>query len=109
MVSIFPIKRNDTSPSIQVILLDSGDNPIDLTGSTVKFHMKVSFGAEPKISSEAEIVSPTEGLVQYNWKTGDTDTTGTFLAEWEVTFPNGDIQTFPNDGYIYIKITKDLD
>ena len=33
---------------------------------------------------------------------------GTYQAEVEVTFPNGKVQTFPEDGYLAIRVVQDL-
>lgn len=64
-----------------------------------------------KISEAAAVieiatVTPT---VRYDWIAGDTDTAGTFEAEFEVTYSDSTIETFPNDGTnIAIKITPEI-
>lgn len=105
----FYIKQNDTSPSIRAILKDGDEVPIDLTGATVRFHMRTIGGATVKVDADAEVVSPTTaGIVQYDWGNGDTDTVGTYQAEFEVTLDGGAVETFPNNGYITIEITDDI-
>ena len=108
----FYIKQNDTSPAIKMTLLDSDNKAIDLTDATVKFHMVDSEGVV-KVNDSADIVGdPFNGVVKYEWKgngeTGDTITVGNYKAEWEVTYSDSTIETFPNDGDIVIRIVKEL-
>ena len=46
--------------------------------------------------------------VGYAWQTGDTDIPGTFQSEFEVTYSTGEIETFPNDGFLAIEIIDDI-
>ena len=104
----FYLKQNDTAPSIRATLKDGSGNVIDLTDATVRFHMKDLAGTV-KIDASADVVSPaTSGVVQYGWVAGDTDTTGSYYAEYEVTYVDSTVESFPNDGNIGILITKEL-
>ena len=103
----FKIKQNDTSPSLQATLKDASLAPIDLTGSQVRFHMR-SVDGTLKINAPMIVVTPTLGLVQYNWQAGDTDTVGTYYVEFQVTYPGNSIETFPNDGNKVVSIVKEL-
>ena len=104
----FYLKQNDTAPSIRATLKDGSGSVIDLTGASVRFHMKDLAGTV-KIDTDATVISPaTSGIVQYNWTTSDTDTAGTYYAEFEVTYANNTVESFPNDGNIGILITKAL-
>jgi len=104
----FNIKQNDTSPQIAANLKDGSGNARDVTGATVKFHMKRIGAATASVNSNATIVSANTGFVKYAWQTGDTSTAGSFQAEFQVTFADGSIETFPNDGSIAIDITPEL-
>ncbi len=105
----FYVKQNDTAPSIRATLKDGDDAVIDLTDATVRFHMRTIGGTTAKIDSAVSIVSPaTNGIVQYDWTAADTDTIGSFQAEFEVTYSSGRIETFPNSGYIRVEITDDI-
>jgi len=53
-------------------------------------------------------VTALEGLVRYNWTAADTDTVGSYQAEFEVTYADASIETFPNDGYIRVEIIDDI-
>ena len=103
----FTIKQNDTSPSLRASLTDSNLAPIILTGSTVKVHMKSLTGVV-KLDSPMTITDAVNGVVQYNWVTGDTDTVGTYYVEFQVTYSDGSVETFPNSGNRVISVVKEL-
>jgi hypothetical protein len=46
--------------------------------------------------------------VLFAFEPGETDTAGTYRAEFEATYLDGRKQTYPNDGYISIEILPDL-
>lgn len=103
----FNIKQNDTSPSLRATLTDADLNPINLTGASVQFHMKSLDGAL-KIDTTMTIVDATGGIVQYDWQTGDTDTVGTYNVEFEVTYSDSSIETFPNNGNKVVSVVREL-
>jgi hypothetical protein len=49
-----------------------------------------------------------KGYVSYSWGGSDLTTEGVFLAEWEVTFLSGKKETFPNNGYDVVRVTKEI-
>ena len=110
----FIIKRDDTSrafPSTLRTRASPNDDwvVVDLTGATVRFHMRpAAEGSTVKVNALATIVNATLGQVEYQWAAGDTDTEGQFVGEWEVTFADGTIGTFPNDRELNITIRRDL-
>jgi predicted phosphodiesterase len=97
----FYIKQHDTYPPLSAIIARDAD-VVDLTGATVQFHMG------DVVDSEAEIVDAENGRVRYVWVEGDTDTAGSYRAEFEVTFSDGAIETFPQGGYVSVFIREDL-
>lgn len=107
----FTIKRNDTKPYLNVTLRSNGA-PIDLTDCTVRFHMKMLNAGAAKVDASADIVDALAGAVEYRWVAGDTDTEGTYNAEFEVVDAAGGVFSFPNghDGtdYFTIEIPEDL-
>lgn len=69
---------------------------INLTGATVKFIMKEIGATATKVDATlagGEIIDAVNGLVEYWWEAADTDTVGSYLAEFEITFSNGRILT----------------
>jgi hypothetical protein len=47
-------------------------------------------------------------IVSYDWLPGDTDNSGEHKAEFKVTYADGRIETFPNNGFIHIPIIRDI-
>jgi hypothetical protein len=99
------IKRNDTRDALKATLSNES-GPVDLTGATVRFLM--SKRKTIKVDRAAQIKDAANGVVWMVFEQGDTDQDGLFNAEFEVTFPDNRIETFPNDGFISINIIKDL-
>tara|TARA_R110000822_G_scaffold68652_5_gene167029 strand:+ start:608 stop:931 length:324 start_codon:yes stop_codon:yes gene_type:complete len=103
----FRIKQNDTSPQIEAVLSDAAGTAIDLSGAAVRFHMRRAGGAVV-IDAAATIVTAAAGLVRYVWLAGDTATAGSYQAEFEATYADGAIETFPNAANIQIDILADI-
>lgn len=104
----FYIKQNDTSPAMLASLQDANSAAIDITGATVRFHMRLIGSTDVKIDASAVILNQLNGQVRYDWDASDTDTFGAYHAEFEVTFSDGSIETFPNDEYIRVEIIDDI-
>jgi hypothetical protein len=104
---MFTMKQFDTSPVIQARLRTSANTVVTLTGATVKFIMK-SESNKVLVSSPADIVDQYQGIVKYEWQPNDVSQSGMCLAEFEVTYEDDSVETFPNNGYIKIKVLPDL-
>jgi len=102
------IKQNDTSPALQVTLQDASGTAVDLTGTTVRFHMRKIGDTSTKVDDAATLSDADNGIVYYQWSATDTDTVGSFEAEFEVTYSGGEIETFPNNRFIEVEITDDI-
>lgn len=112
----FPIKQNDTQPSISAVLKDD-DVAVDLTGATITFEMRrrvsrCSDAAVPAIKVSAPAVNldvgvGSRGSVRFDWRAGDTSEAGNFDATFRVTLA-GLVKTYPTVGYIPISITPNL-
>jgi hypothetical protein len=105
-------KRNDTGPPITVTCLD-GSNPQNLTGAaSAKWLMGTINGAGvASIKAQGAMTFDADrstGRVTYDWTNSDLDTVGEYKAEVEITWSNGDKQTFPGDGYLAIIVVGDL-
>lgn len=107
MSQVFKTKTGDTSPSIKYALLPTS---VVLTGAAVTFTMTARGSSTPTVDgASANIVTATgTPTVSYDWQAGDTDNAGEYVAEFEVTYSDGSIETFPNDGYISIEIDPAL-
>lgn len=106
----FKFKQNDTTPSIEAILKDANKLPVNLTGASVKFSMRVRPAGAVKVNGAAATIvgTATNGRVRYDWTASNTDTADTYEGEFEVTYSNGKLQTFPGEEYIIIKLEDDV-
>lgn len=104
----FSIKQNDTAPSLRATLLNGSGNVIDLTGATVRFHMRELGKTTIIVNQACTVINAAGGIVQYDWVAADTDTIGSYQAEFQVTYSDGTIETFPNDSYIRVDIIDDI-
>ncbi len=105
----FFIKRNDTSPAFQATLKDADDTVVNLTGATVRFHLVTPTGTTV-VDAAATVVTASAGLVRYAWATNGADTAsaGRYNAEFEVTYSDSTVETFPNYDYETVRIWEDL-
>lgn len=51
---------------------------------------------------------PANGVVRYDWDAADTANAGRFEAEFEVTYSDGTVETFPNNDFIVVQIGGDI-
>lgn len=101
------LKRNDTKKPLKAVLSNES-GPIDLTGCTVRFIMSDTMTKVMKINREALIQDAVNGTVWVVFEDGETDTPGTYKAEFKVTYTDFRKETFPDNGYILVEILKDL-
>ena len=105
----FYIKANDTASFITRDLKDAFGAPVNVTGAAVVFSMRVKPAGTLKVTRQTcAIVSGGTGRVRYEWIADDTDTADEYEGEFQVTYANGKIQTFPNDGHIPVVVTDDV-
>ena len=101
MATKFYIKQNDTKPSLPVALAQDG-SVVNLEGATVRCHMGSVVDAEAVITEEAT------GSVRYDFVAADTATIGSYAAEFQVTFSDGEPETFPNDDYLVVVVLPEV-
>jgi hypothetical protein len=87
----FYIGQNDTASPITRDLKDAFGAPVNLTGASVKFSMRVKPAGTVKVDGEDAFFTADE-----------------YEGEFECTFSDGTIQTFPNRGYIPIIVQDDI-
>lgn len=100
-------KRGDTGP-VTATLLDRAGTAVNLTGATVKFLLRNAAGGPLTIDREIDVDTPASGVVSIDRTTTDTATAGHFRGEFEVTYSGGDVETFPEVGYLDVMIHGDL-
>ena len=81
-------------------------SPVNLNGTTIKFLFR-RFDATWLY--ERDVATPGSGsVVSYQPVAADVAQTGLFWQTWRVTFNDGKIQTFPNDGPNVVELLKAL-
>jgi len=110
---VFEIKRGDLAPIFRAQCIDgSTGNAVDLTSATsIKLLIKDDTNTlivNSLMTKEDQTQAATKGFVRYAWTTGDTDQSGVFRGEVEVTWSDGKPQTFPRDSYVRVIIYDDL-
>lgn len=102
----FMFKSKDTKQPLCAQLTNE-KGIIDLTGSTVKI-LITSFNRDKIVLDDvATITDAPNGKVEYI--VGKSITIPeTYLGEFEITFPDGKIELFPNEGQFIIGITPNL-
>jgi hypothetical protein len=104
----FYIKQNDTKPIISATLINGDGSVANLTGASVAFKMRKFGETASTVDSAATIASAANGEVTYSWIASNTTTVGSYEGEFQVTYADGGIQTFPNSRYIEIEIVDDI-
>lgn len=111
MAATFYIKQNDTAPSIQAVLTDSNGRARSLVNAaSARFNMSKEDGTNV-ISGGIAYIDPAtaaRGIVLYVWQTGDTADAGIYNAEFEITYINDQVETFPNNSYIKVVVKEEL-
>jgi hypothetical protein len=90
------LKAGDTFPPLVTTLEENG-GPLDLTGAgTVTMRMASSSVSMTDLVCTI-VGAPTNGVVEYEWDAGDTDTPGTYKVDFLINFGSGNLQSAPND------------
>lgn len=105
MSDVFTIKRGDTSPALRYALDPAS---VDLTGATVVFQWRLWKSATAQSRAATIVTATGTPTVQHTWQAGDTDVAGIYEGEFRVTYAGGAIETFPNAGFIGIRIEEDV-
>lgn len=105
------IRSGDHGETIHSVCEDSTGAAVNISGATVKFVLQPIGGGALKLNATAsndDVGVSTRGNVSYTWQAADTDTPGLYLAYWRVTLGGGAVQTFPNGGYVLVRVTSAL-
>jgi|SRR5690625_1022587 len=94
------LKRGDDGIGIKATLSNTL-GCLDLTDTSVLFLFD-------DYEIPAQITDAENGEVLVVFEHIHTSKTGVYRGEFEVTFNDGRIETFPNDSYLNLKIMQDL-
>jgi hypothetical protein len=97
----FVIRQGDTAPRL------SQELPVDdLTDADVRLHLHGLTVVDDR-DLEAE-VDDDGSTVFYDWAPEDTELAGYYSAEWQVTFADGKVQTFPSGGVYLVQVVEQV-
>jgi hypothetical protein len=109
----FDIHRGDTAPYFDKQLRNERGKIVDISNNTeVEFHMRdadYTVVIDDDTSGNVSVEGAASGDVRYSWQASDTDTLGTYHAEFVVTFSDGRTRSFPVDGLYEVTVTEDID
>lgn len=97
------INQGDTAPDL-IADLSGLDGLVNLTSATA-IHVKGYRNGVEVI--DRVVTGSSVGVVINPWQAGDTATAGQLGFKWEVTWPDGKIQTFPARGLVWVTIAPD--
>ena len=100
------ITQGDTLPALEYTIEDE-DGTVDLTGATVEIHLR-PVDDTTTTTLTATISDAASGEIEYEWAAEDTDTAGLYVAEFEVTFDDGSVRTYPIDRRLMVRIRSQL-
>lgn len=110
--SPYQFKQNDTRPAIRGFAWQgTSSTPIDITGCTVVFNMRLATAPFTVVGSRrpAVIVTAATGVMEFVPTTAQTGTVGLYQGEFEITFPDGGVVTVPSGtNYIWIQVGDDI-
>ncbi len=102
--NVLVMKRGDTKPSFRAQCLD-GTTGVDVTSSSA-IRLLIG-GLAPKALALTKEAG-TAGWVGRTWASGDLPDEGAYRIEVEVTWSDGQVQTFPANGYAILIVNADL-
>lgn len=108
MLKEFRIVEGDRLPELVATFTDANGAAIDISGLSVQFAMTNAESGTNKVNAAAVIVDGPTGRAKYSWLAVDTDTPGYYRAHFRVTYSGSRKSTFPNDGYIFVRVLPKL-
>jgi hypothetical protein len=103
------MKQGDLFPFEYVLAYDDG-TAIDLiTAESVKIYMTADETETAIVDGEScTITDASNGIIKYNWQSGETDDVGMYKIEFLITFTSGAILTVPSGDIIWMLILPSL-
>lgn len=108
-MATFYIKENDTAPTIQATLKNPDGSAVDLAGASVDIRIAKARGGANVQNGSANVQDAQGGVVNYTLTSNDTDDTGRYRVEFEVTYGDGKVETYPNKGYHTMLVSRNAE
>lgn len=112
---VFRIKKGDDGKTLRYQLKKNTDGTtaaVNITGATVLMWLRKVGSTTPLIDGRdvtSGVTTAASGLGAVSFTSTDTATPGNYALELQVTYSGGTIETFPENGYVAVSITEDLD
>lgn len=110
----YTIRQGDHGEQINDTLEDSTGAAVNIAGATIKITVAAVDGsaiilnqATANNDQNGDGSDGSKGKVHYTWQAADTATAGLYLASWTVIYSGGEVQTFPNGGFLLVEITAE--
>ena len=110
--NVFVLKQTNTSPALRYAL--EPDN-IELTAAEVQFKMrertrKNGIRGDTVVDAPGRVVNGSNApVVEYAWQPDDAVKAGHYEAEFEITYSDGTVETFPNYGFIRVVVHENIE
>lgn len=98
--------KSGVNSYMEVNLQDAENHAVDLTGATVK--ALIASTDKLLLEQEAEITDASTGGVAFVMIKENSLPAGTYDMEFEVTYPDGTTEIFPDRAYLRIRVIKGL-
>jgi hypothetical protein len=86
--------QGDTAPPITGQILKKDGTARTLADATsVRFQMRKEDDQLYTVDAAAQITDAPDGRVSYSWAANDLSVPGEYLAQWEVHYSDGKVQT----------------
>jgi hypothetical protein len=105
------LKANDTAPRLTSTLKDRDGDPVDLADAGIALFVAEIHG-EQVVADEAsndqvgDGTDGSKGMVSYDFP--EPLEPGGYRYEWQVTYLDTSVETFPNSGYLTLAVLADL-
>ena len=103
----FEIKRGDTGPVLETVLIDGDGRPVDLT-SAISVGLTMTLATNPRtpvlVAAACGFAPDTSGAVSYAWSAANTAVVGLYDIEWTVIWPANLVMTFPSRGFDKVRV-----
>jgi hypothetical protein len=103
----FVMKVGATQPTLDATLAGGPLHTRDLTGATVTLRLRSMGTVVPQVLP-AVVVNAALMMVRYAWPTPQALAPGVYEGEWYVSWSDGVIAIYPDNGYFLLKIVAAL-
>lgn len=103
----FFLGQDDTSPNLDMTLVNPDGTPRNLTGETVTFMIQRTTAPRYLTEGSVTILDAPTGRIRYTWGTTDAAIPGVYEARVKVTTLGGQLLSFPNYRTLKISVSAD--